>query len=63
MDSIYAASMPFILALSVEHSDRGLGIDRDEFDKGYTLYAFNFTPDLTCGDVYTRKNWKPTYGN
>ena len=34
------------------HSDRGLGIDRDEFGKGYTLYAFNFTPDLMCGDVY-----------
>ena len=25
----------------------------DEFGKGFTLYAFNFTPDLTCGDVYS----------
>ena len=35
------------------HNDKGLGIDINEFGKGYTLYAFNFTPDLTCGDVHT----------
>ena len=27
-------------------------INRDEYAKGYTLWSFNFTPDLTYGDVY-----------
>ena len=34
------------------HADKGLGVDRDEYPKGYTLWAFNFTPDLISGDVY-----------
>jgi hypothetical protein len=33
------------------NNDEGLCFNRDEYGKGYTLYAFNFTPDLNDGGM------------
>ncbi|XP_041453162.1 uncharacterized protein F54H12.2-like [Lytechinus variegatus] len=30
-------------------TDKGLDIDREDYSKGYTLYAFDLTPDLSDG--------------
>lgn len=37
--------------------DKGNHIDRKEYGQGYTLYAFDLTPDLSSGDCFNlRKN-------
>ena len=33
------------------NNDKGLCFMRDEYEKGYTLFGFNFTPDLNDGGM------------
>ncbi|WP_411025724.1 hypothetical protein, partial [Salmonella sp. s55004] len=42
-------------ALHKKNQDEGCDITRKEYGKGYTLYAFDFTPDLSDGSHYNRK--------
>ena len=34
----------------IHYQDTGNGISRDEFHKGYTLYAFNLSSNIDCND-------------
>ena len=37
--------------------DKGNQIDRKDYGQGYTLYAFDLTPDLSSGECFNlRKN-------
>lgn len=42
-------------ALHKKNLDEGMDITRNEYEQGYTLYAFDFTPDLSDGAHYNRK--------
>ena len=35
------------------NADEGNGVTRSDYPRGYTLYAFNLTPDLSDGDYLT----------
>ncbi|XP_071850633.1 uncharacterized protein F54H12.2-like [Apostichopus japonicus] len=43
-------------ALHKKNLDEGIDVTRNDYEKGYTLYAFDFTPDLADGAHYNRKD-------
>ena len=42
-------------ALHKKSLNDDFGISREDYEKGFTLYAFDFTPDFTDGAHYSRK--------
>ncbi len=47
-----SAYMNLFTGTGKENQDEGNDIDRSEFDKGYTLYVFDLTPDLSERDSF-----------
>lgn len=44
--------MSLFSGTGMHYSDEGNGINRDEYGQGYTLYAFDLTPDLAEADHF-----------
>jgi len=45
-----------------EGKDEGNKLDRTSFSKGYTLYAFDVTPDLGEDEHFTDETWEREIG-